>query len=136
MEEFKAALAKRIRQKQAQYNALMKNLSSAVLPPEVLSDIGKQMQELKAEITALEATEPPKDFTTNQVYAWLEALRAAPDEKAVRVLVERIDINTKTEFSISSTLNTVLGETGCGGAQHILPEILFRFYFRKALNTS
>ena len=129
MEEFKAALANRIRQKQAQYNALMKNLSSAVLPPEVLSDIGKQMQELKAEITALEATEPPKDFTTNQVYAWLESLRAAPDEKAVRLLVERIDINTKTEFSISSTLNTVLGETDCGGAQHILPSILFNFFF-------
>lgn len=115
MEEFKAALVKRIRQKKNQYDALMKNLSSTVLPPEVLTDIGRQMKELKAEITALEATEPPKDFTVNQVYAWLDSLRSTPDEKAVRLLVERIDINTKTEFSITSTLNSVLGETGCGG---------------------
>lgn len=130
MEEFRAALDKRIREKQAQYNALMQNLSSAALPPDILADIGKQMQSIKTEIAALEATEPPQDFTTEQVRAWLESIKAAPDAKAVKLLVDRIDVKTKTEFNITSTLNSVLGETGCGGAQHILPTILFRFSFR------
>lgn len=115
MEEFKCALAKRISQKQAQYDALMRNLSTAALPPEILADIGKQMQSLKTEIAALEATEPPQDFTSEQIHAWLNSLRNTPDQKAVRLLVERIDVKTKTEFSITSTLNSVLGETGCGG---------------------
>lgn len=43
MKEFKAALAKRINQKQSQYNVLLQNLSTAALPPEILSDIGKQI---------------------------------------------------------------------------------------------
>lgn len=115
MKEFKAALAKRINQKQSQYNVLLQNLSTAALPPEILSDIGKQMQDLKAEIAALEATEPPQDFTSDQIGLWLESLKNAPDQKAVRLLVERIDIKTKTEFHVTSTLNSVLGETGCGG---------------------
>lgn len=115
MEEFQAALSRRILQKRAQYDALLKNLSTAALPPDILGDVGKQMQELKTEIAALEATEPPQDFTSDQIHAWLESLRSAPDEKAVRLLVERIDIKTKTEFNITSTLNSVLGENGCGG---------------------
>lgn len=130
MEEFRAALDKRIQEKRAQYDALMKNLSSAALPPDILADIGKQMQSIKSEIAALEATEPPQDFTTEQVRAWLESIKAAPDAKAVKLLVDRIDVKTKTEFNITSTLNSVLSETGCGGAQHILPTILFRFSFR------
>ena len=119
MTEFKRALKKRIREKQDQYNSLMQNLSSGTLPAEVVSDIGTRMNELKAEIAALEATEPPKDFTMDHIRQWLESIKAAPDRKAVRLLIERIDVKAeekeKTAFSIQSTLNTVLSKNGCGG---------------------
>ncbi|MBQ2769788.1 MAG: hypothetical protein IJF41_00920, partial [Clostridia bacterium] len=71
-----------------------------------------------AEIAALETKEPPKDYTVDQVRAWLEAIKAAPTDKAVRLLIDRIDVKRekeKTEFSIESTLNSVLGKNGCGG---------------------
>ena len=114
MEEFKAALAKRIEEKQKQYKALLANLSSAVLPAEVVSDIAAQMQSIKEEIALLEATEPPKDFTVDQIRAWLEALKNTPDDKAVRLLISRIDIKQQTIFNMESTLKTVLSEIGCG----------------------
>ncbi|MCL2365599.1 MAG: hypothetical protein FWC75_00935 [Oscillospiraceae bacterium] len=50
-----------------------------------------------------------------QIEAWLNSLKKAPDKKAVHLLIERIDVMTKTDFSIMSTLTSVLGETGCGG---------------------
>lgn len=115
MDEFKAALKLRIKERQTQYETLMKNLSAGVLPSEVLQDVGEQMKELKEEIAALEATEPPKDFTVDQVRSWLDALKACPDEKAVHLLVERIDIKQKTEIIVTSTLTSVLSENGCGG---------------------
>ena len=115
MEEFKQALAKRIAEKQRQYKALLANLSSGVLPPEIVADIAAEMQNVKEEIAVLEATEPPKDFTVDQIRAWLEALKAAPDDKAVRLLISRIDIKQKTVINMASTLTPVLGEIGCGG---------------------
>lgn len=114
MDEFKQALAKRIEEKQKQYKALLANLSSGVLPAEVVSDIAAQMQSIKEEIVLLEATEPPKDFTVDQIRAWLEALKNTPDDKAVRLLISRIDIKQKTIFNMESTLKTVLSEIGCG----------------------
>lgn len=114
MDEFKQALAKRIEEKQKQYKALLANLSSGVLPAEVVSDIAAQMQSIKEEIVLLEATEPPKDFTVDQIRAWLETLKNTPDDKAVRLLVSRIDIKQKTIFNMESTLKTVLSEIGCG----------------------
>ena len=68
----------------------MENLSSGILPKEVVSDIAERMQQIKEEIAVLEATEPPKDFTVEQIHSWLEALKAAPDDKAVRLLVSRV----------------------------------------------
>lgn len=127
MDEFKQALAKRIAEKQGQYKALLANLSSGALPAEIVADIAAEMQNIKDEIALLEATEPPKDFTVDQIRAWLEALKAAPDEKAVRLLISRIDIKQKTVINMTSTLTPVLGEIGCGGSQHIFPEILFRY---------
>lgn len=125
--DFYAILKKKIAEKQEQYNTLMNNLASGVLPPEVVADIGAKMQQIKDEITALEATEPPADYTVEQVKAWLESLKNCPDNDAIHLLIERIDTKTKTDFNIQSTLKSVLGENGCGSAQHILPEILFRF---------
>lgn len=121
MTEFKRALKKRIAAKQAQYDALMQNLASGALPAEVVADIGTQMQEIKAEIAALEATEPPKDFTVDMIKAWLDSIKAAPDRDAVRLLIERMDVQAaeeekeKTTFSIHSTLDAVLRKNGCGG---------------------
>ena len=114
-DEFKAALKRRIASKEQERENLMRNLSTGALPPDVVADIGERLQELKREIAALGVTEPPKDFTVEQIQTWLKALRNEPDEKAVRLLIERIDIKNKTEFNIQSTLNTVLGENGCGG---------------------
>lgn len=124
MTEFKQAVKKRIREKQRQYDALMQNLSSGALPAEVVADIGAQMKELKEQIATLEATEPPKDFTVDTIKAWLESIKAAPDREAVRLLIERINVNPeagegetkeKTAFSMESTLKTVLRNNGCGG---------------------
>lgn len=115
MDEFTQALKKRIIQKEKEYDTLMKNLSSGVLPAEIVKDIGEQMQDIKAEIAVLETTKPPRDFTVDQVRSWLDALKACPDEKAIHLLVERIDIKQKTEVVVTSTLTSVLSENGCGG---------------------
>lgn len=115
LEDFKKILRKKISEKQKRYDNLLANLSSGALPPAVVSDIGQEMQALKAEIETLQHTEPPKDYSVQAIRNWLESLRKAPDEAAVHLLVQRIDIKNKTVFKIDSTLNTVLGEIGCGG---------------------
>lgn len=114
-DEFKAALNRRIQDKKAQLRNLTQNLASGVLPPEVVQDIGVTMQTIRSEIAALEATEPPKDYTVDQIRSWLNSLKACPDEKAVHLLVERIDIKQKTDIKVTSSLTSVLGNTGCGG---------------------
>lgn len=114
IEDFNTILKSRIDEKQERYNTLLDNLSSGVLPSEVVSDIGIEMKKLKDEIACLQATEPPKDYTVEQVKNWLESLKNSPDEAAIHLLIERIDIKNKTEFNIQSTLNTVLCEIGCG----------------------
>lgn len=116
--DFNRAVQRRIKEKQGQYNALMKNLSTGALPAEVVADIGEQMQTIKAEIAQLQEATPPVDFTVEQIKAWLDVLKASADEKAVHLLIERIDVvrkETKTDFNMQSTLKSVLGEIGCGG---------------------
>ena len=96
----------------------MQNLSTGALPAAVVADIGEQMQAIKAEIKQLQATTPPTDFTVDQIKAWLDALKASADEKAIHLLIERIDVvqkETKTDFNMESTLKSVLGNIGCGG---------------------
>lgn len=112
--DFNAILKKKINEKQNRYDTLMGNLASGVLPAEIVADIGVEMKTLKDEIECLKATEPPKDYTVEQIKAWLQSLKNTPDEKAVRLLIKRIDIKNKTEFNIQSTLSSVLGEIGCG----------------------
>lgn len=113
---FNGAIKKQIQDKQSQYDSFMGTLSSGALPTEVIADIGAKMKTLKDEMQALSETPMPQDFTTAQITAWLEALKAAADEKAIHLLIERIDVmqNQKTEFNIQSTLKSVLGETGSG----------------------
>jgi len=111
---FFGAVNAKVADKQKQYDALMSNMSSGELPAEVVADMGQRMKALKDEIAALRNAEPPKDYTVAQITAWLESLKAASDEKAVALLIERIDVKSKTDFTIQSTLKSVLGETGCG----------------------
>ena len=117
MQEFKDALQVRIAAKQSEYTALLKNLSSAALPPEVVQDIGERMQAIKSEIATLEQTEPPKDFTVDVIRSWLNSIRTAPDEKAIHLFIERIDVIGTSggggDFHITSTLKSILGENGC-----------------------
>jgi site-specific DNA recombinase len=128
-EMFKKQVKQKINEKQSKIDALMGNLSSGVLPAEVLTKIGEQIKELDGQIKALKEAEPPKDYTVPQIKAWLQSLKKAPDEKAIHLLIERIDIKNKTEVNITSTLTSVLGENGCGGSQHSLPTILFGFCY-------
>lgn len=114
--EFKTVINKRISEKQEQYDALLKNLSTGALPAAVVSDIGMKMEGLKTEMDALEHTSPPPDYTVEQITNWLKALEDTPDERAIHLLIERIDVDTKnkTTINITSTLTVVLGETGRG----------------------
>lgn len=114
--DFNTILNDKIVEKQQRYDTLMQNLASGVLPPEVVADIGTEMQKIKGEIECLQHTEPPKDYTAETIKNWLEALKNSPDEAAVHLLIKRIDTEkNKTEFKIQSTLNSVLGDIGCGG---------------------
>lgn len=81
----------------------------------MVEGIGQQLQSLQDDIDALRETPPPHDFTVEQITAWLETLKAAKDENAIHLLIERIDIKNKTDISITSMLTSVLGENGRGG---------------------
>lgn len=111
---FKALQAK-VEAKQKEYDNLLQNLSSGVFPPDVAKDIGARLGELKIEIDTMMAMEPPKDYTVETITDWLTSLKAAPDEKAIHLLIERIDIKSKTDINVTSTLTSVLGKHGCGG---------------------
>ena len=115
MGEYKTVLSEKILEKQAAYDNLMANLSSGALPPSVAKDVGRKMQEIQAQIQALKDAPVPEDFTSDQIVAWMDSIKAAPDEKAIRLLIERIDIKDTTVSSITSTLSTVVNKTGCGG---------------------
>lgn len=149
---FREAMDRRAKEKQREYDNLLQNLSTGALPPEIVADIGDRMQRLKAEIESIKGMEPPEDFTTDFIMDWLRSIKAAPDEKAVRLLVERIDVreeNGQTVLFFTSTLSGILGDpsddptgTDGPGAKHpaacpgkiailsprpIFPAILFCF---------
>ena len=115
VEDFKVQIQKQIEERQAKVDALMGNLSSGVLPTEVVAKIGEEIKALTNQIKSLETAEPPKDYTVPQIKTWLQSLKKAPDEKAIRILIERIDIKNTTEINIQSTLKSVVCENGCGG---------------------
>ena len=108
---FKAAIAKAIREKQTAYDNLFANMTTAILPEEVLNDISKRMSKLKDEIEELKSAEPPVDYSADYIKEWLQSIREAPDEKSVHLLIQSIEarrINDKTDFNITSTLKPVL----------------------------
>lgn len=112
VEDFNKMLCAKIADKQKQYDALMSNLAAGALPPKVVEGIGHQMHTLQEEIEALRHIEPPQDYTSDTINAWLGSIKNAPDDRVIHLLIERIDVKNKTEFNITSTLNSVLGETG------------------------
>lgn len=133
LKDFQKILKQKINEKQKQYDTLLKNMTVTELPAEIMQDMARQLQELKVEIEALKDTTPPQDYTVAQISAWLTNLKNTPDREAVRLLIEKIEVKGKTEFNVFSTLNSVLGITGCGGSQHIFPEILFHFIYKDFL---
>ena len=114
---FKAAVAKKISEKEAAYNNLLANMAAAVLPPEVVADLSAKMQALKSEISELQAAEPPVDYSVDTIREWLNNIRKAPDSKAVHLLIQRIDAKreeNKTDFNVISTLKPVLEKVVAG----------------------
>lgn len=119
VKEHNQLIDRQTKEKQRQIDTLVENLASGKLPGEVVEQIGNKIKDLKEQIEALSASEPPRDFTTEQIIAWLRAIKEAPDETAVRLLIERIEVSkdkekATTEFKVTSTLNSVVAKTGCG----------------------
>ena len=111
VESFKAAVSKKIAEKETAYNNLLTNMTSAVLPAEVIKDISEKMSALKKEIDELKEATPPEDYSVDVIQEWLQSIRNAPDEKAVHLLIERIEAirtDDKTDFNIYTTLKPVL----------------------------
>lgn len=75
LKDFNYILKKKTQEKQKQYDTLMNNLSSSVLPAEIVSDIGKQMNKIKKEIENLKSTKSPKDYTVDHITKWLNDLK-------------------------------------------------------------
>lgn len=113
--EFNKTINHEIEKRQQKIDGYFDTLSNGGLPSEIISDIGLKIQQLKKEIESLKEEKPPQDFTVNQIKSWLEAIKKAPDDKAINLLISRIDIKSKTSLSIKSTLSEVVGKIGCGG---------------------
>lgn len=128
--DFMKTINKKVREKEKRYNNLMDTLASGAVNQTVIADITNEMETLKSEIESLKCQKPPKDFTFDCVSGWLEALKANPDEKAIHLLIERIDVKSTTDIRITSTLTSVVGKLGCGSLHHSLPTILF-YYIAK-----
>ena len=112
--DFMKTINKKVREKEKRYNNLMDTLASGAVNQTVIADITNEMETLKSEIESLKCRKPPKDFTFDYVSQWLEALKANPDEKAIHLLIERIDVKSTTDIRITSTLTSVVGKLGCG----------------------
>lgn len=114
-ETFLAAKKKKIREKQTEYDNLMKNLSTGAFTGKVADDICKRMEEIQKTIAVLEMAEPPKDYTSDEVRAWMKSIKDAPSDKAVQMLIARIEAQKDpTAFNIESTLKAVGRKLGCG----------------------
>ena len=108
---FAAAIKKQIDQKRTEYNNLIRNLSTSAFAPDVVADISARMNEIKNEIETLENTEPPEEYTSDAIIKWLQAIREAPDKRAIHLLIERIEVSTDkktTDIKVTSTLTSVV----------------------------
>ena len=127
--EFNRQIQKQINEKKRQYDSLMNVLSSGNLSTAVIKSTGDRMDELLKEIETLKTAQPPRYFSPDQIYNWLQEIRNNPDDEAIRLFVDKITItkNPTTTISIETKLNEVVGNIGCGGTINIFPTILFNF---------
>ena len=120
---FQASLNQQIAAKQKEYdNLYQKFTAEAVLPPDVIEKIGADLHRLNSEIAELKKTEPPEDPSVEAIKEWLASLKAAPDEKAIHLLITRIIATTEdgqAKFAIESTLQGILSDLGCGEKQRL-----------------
>lgn len=118
---FYADLNRQIEERQQQYNNLyQKFTSTAVLPDDVIEQIGSDLHRIKAEIEELQAAEPPAGTSVPMIKEWLSSIKAAPDKKAVHLLIDRITITQQDGqpvCTIKSTLQNILEEIGCDKTQ-------------------
>ena len=59
----------------------------------------------------MKKTEPPEDYTVDTIKAWLQSIKEASDEKAIHLLIAKIEAKREkdnTDFNIESTLKSVL----------------------------
>lgn len=114
-ETFRAAKKKKIREKQTEYDNLMKNLATGAFTGKVAEDICARMKEIQDTIAVLEMAKAPKDYAPDEIRAWMDSIREAPNEKAVQLLISRIEVQKDpTAFNIESTLKAVGCKVGCG----------------------
>ena len=88
-------------------------MTAAVLPTDVIQDISLRMQKLKDEIEEVKNAEPPADYTVDTIKAWLQSIKEAPDEKAIHLLIAKIEAKRKKVhrlFYHSLCTNVVAGE--------------------------
>jgi len=109
-QSYAAVVRKQIAAKQNEYDNLVKNLSAATFAPEVISDLNNRLKAIRTEIITLETAEPPEEYTTSTILEWLKAIKAAPDQRAVHLLIDRIEVSSdkeKTDINVTSTLMSV-----------------------------
>ena len=107
---YAAVVKKQIAAKQNEYDNLVKNLSAATFAPEIISNLNNRLKAIRTKIITLETAEPPEEYTTSTILEWLKAIKAAPDQRAVHLLIDRIEVSSdkeKTDINVTSTLMSV-----------------------------
>ena len=133
-EDFAKEIEKEAREKQKKIDSLIATLALGTLPAEAVARVGEEIQKLSREIEELRTTPIPRDYTKDQILEWMEAIKKTPDEQAVHLLIEKIEVRkTKnaTDIHVKSTLDSVAGKDGRGNSRHCLPAILFEFHYQK-----
>ena len=111
IESFYAAVNKEIAAKKMEYENMMKNLSSGVVPKGIMQDMMGRMENLQKEIEALEKAEPPESYSTDTITDWLTSIKEAPTPKAIKLLIDRIEVTQngkKIDLRVESTLKSIL----------------------------
>ena len=120
IESFYAAVNKEIAAKKMEYENMMKNLSSGVVPKGIMQDMMGRMENLQKEIEALEKSEPPESYSTDTITDWLTSIKEAPTPKAIKLLIERIEVTQngkKIDLRVESTLKSILKMVAGGGLE-------------------
>ena len=86
------------------------------------------MENLQKEIETLQNAEPPESYSTDTITNWLNSIKEAPTPKAIKLLIERIEVTQngkKIDLRVESTLRSiqkmVAGEGSLSLLQTMLP---------------